>query len=128
MIEASRTDSGGSKPDEKLDRLLSRFAVAARAHHAALESMDAERAGCLVRMIDGLHEALLREGENGVEKLLELLESIDPVVAGMAAVYAIRLDSRRCLATLNRVATESGLLGFRADMAILRWETGDWGE
>ena len=119
---------GNANQDDRLERLLSRFAVAARAHHEALESMNEERADAQARMISALHGALVREGKPGVEKLLDLVDSIDPIVAGMAAVYSIRLDSERCLATLRRVAEEPGLLGFRAEMAIRRWESGEWEE
>ena len=125
------TDTSVAVPDnrqsrERLERLLHRFALAARAHHEALESMDSARAELHARMIAGLHLALIRGGREGGEKLLNLVDSTDPVVAGMAAVYSIRLDSDRCLATLRRVAAEPGLLGFRAEMAIERWESGEW--
>ena len=113
-------------PASKLERLLSRFAAAAMTHHAALEAMNEERANTHARMIAALHGALLREGQPGVTGLLALLDSNSPVVAGMAAVYAIHLDPERCLATLRRVAAEPGLLGFRASVAIERWETGEW--
>lgn len=112
--------------EEKLARLLSRFATAAKAHHAALEAMDEERGNTHARMIAALHEALLREGQPGVAGLLALVDSDDMVIAGMAAVYTIHLDPERCLATLRRVAAEPGLLGFRASVAIERWETGEW--
>jgi len=113
-------------PEEKLTRLLSRFAAAAMTHHEALEAMNEERANAHARMIAALHGALLREGQPGVAGLLALLDTESPVVAGMAAVHAIHLDPERCLATLRRVATEPGLLGFRASVAIERWESGDW--
>ncbi len=114
------------RDDERLERLLKRFAVAARAHHEALEDLDEERAEAQARMIAGLHEALVREGKRGEEMLLGLTDSPDPVVAGLAAVYSIRLDTGRSLATLRRVAKEPGLLGFRARVAIERWESGEW--
>src|SRR6266568_2826799 len=106
--------------DERLERLLKRFAVAARAHHEALEALDEERTEVQARMIAGLHGALVREGNQG--------DSPDPIVAGMAAVYSIRLDTGRCLAALRRIAKEPGLLGFRAEVAIQRWESGEWEE
>lgn len=122
------TDLSSKRPGDRLDRLLKRFTVVARAHHEALESMDEERAETQARMIAALHEALVREGQKGEESLLDLVDSLDPIVAGMAAVYSIRLDTGRCLAALRRVANEPGLLGFRADMAIQRWESGEWEE
>jgi len=113
-------------PEEKLARLLSRFATAAVAHNAALEAMDEERVNTHARMIAALHGALLGVGQPGMDGLLTLVDSKVPVVAGMAAVYAIHLSPERCLATLRRVAAEPGLLGFRARAAIERWEAGEW--
>jgi hypothetical protein len=115
-----------AQAEARLQRLLHRFAVAAQAHHEALEALDAERAEAHARMLAGLYDALAGIGEQGLETLLELVDSSNPVVAGTAAVYSIRRDSGRCLATLRRVATEPGLLGFRAAMAIERWESGEW--
>jgi hypothetical protein len=120
--------AGNRQLDDRLERLLKRFAVAARAHHEALEALDEERTEAQARMIAGLHGALVREGKQGEELLLNLVDSPDPVVAGMAAVYSIRLNTGRCLAALRRVAKEPGLLGFRAEMAIQRWESGEWEE
>jgi hypothetical protein len=128
MTDVPTTLPGDIHPDERLDRLLRRFAVAARAHHEAVDSMDAERAETQARVIAALYEAVVREGEKGKESLLNLVDSLDPIVAGMAAVYSIRLDTRRCLKALHRVAKEPGLLGFRAEMAIERWESGKWDE
>lgn len=113
-------------PEEKLARLLSRFASAAMAHHAAIEAMDEERSNTHAGMIAALHGALLREGQPGKDGLLALVDSNAPAVAGMAAVYALHVSPERCLATLRRVAAEPGLLGFRAGAAIQRWEAGDW--
>ncbi|MGA7826096.1 MAG: hypothetical protein WCA04_00420 [Geobacteraceae bacterium] len=112
--------------DDKLIRLLQRFAVAATAHQRALEEMSEERANGHAKMIAGLYRSIIASGESGRQALLGLVDDDDPVVAGMAAVYSIRYDSKRCLSTLARVATESGLLGFRATMAIERWENGEW--
>jgi hypothetical protein len=115
-----------SPEDARLQRLQHRYALAARAHHEALELLDEGRAEAQARMLSGLHAALLAEGTSGAQKLLELIDSSDPVLAGMAAVHLIHKESGRCLAALRRVAAEPGLLGFRAEMAIQRWESGDW--
>ena len=119
-------DVENNQHDDRLELLVKRFAVAARAHHEALEAMDAERSEAQARMTAGLHARLMREGKQGEELLLNLVDSPDPIVAGMAAVYSIRLDTGRCLAALRRVAKEPGLLGFRAEMAIQRWKSGEW--
>jgi hypothetical protein len=112
--------------NDKLTRLLQRFATTATARFQALEEMDEERANTCAQMIAGLHRSIVGTGESGSQALLELVDDNDPVVAGMAAVYSIRYDSERCLSTLRRVALLPGLLGFRAQIAIERWESGEW--
>lgn len=114
--------------EERLARLLGRFAAAARAHHAALEALDEVRANAHARMIAGLYEAIVSEGAAGREGLLALVDSDDQVVAGMAAVYSIRYSPDRCVALLRRLAAGGGLLGFRASVALQRWEAGEWEE
>ena len=118
--------AGGTMPDDKLTQLLNRFAAAARVHHEALEAMNEERANAHARMIDGLHRSISSMGDLGQDAMLKLVDNGNPVVAGMAAVYSIRYDSGRCLAVLRRVALEPGLLGFRAGVAVERWESGEW--
>lgn len=112
--------------DDKLTRLLHRFAIASTAHYQALEEMDEERANSHAHMIAGLYRSIINSGESGRRALLELTGHSDPVVAGMAAVYSIRYDGKRCLTVLSRVAQEPGLLGFRASVAIERWKSGEW--
>jgi hypothetical protein len=116
----------GENVNDRLARLVSRFATAARAHQEALEELDESRAGTQVRIIAGLFEAIVREGNVGREALLALTESDNQVVAGMAAVYSMRYDPPRCLTVLRRLATQEGLLGFRASVAVERWEKGEW--
>lgn len=113
-------------PKNRLDTLLHRFAVAARAHHAALEAMDGEGASNHARMTGALFKAIITADSSGKERFIALLEHADPVVAGMAAVYTITRDSGPSLTTLRRVAKEPGLLGFRAAAAIDRWQNGEW--
>jgi hypothetical protein len=112
--------------DDKLTRLLLRFAIAARAHFEALEEMDEERANAHAQVLAGLYRSIVGSGESGRQALLGLTDDSDPVVAGLAAVYSIGYDSERCLAALRRVAVVPGLLGFRAGVAIERWESGEW--
>jgi hypothetical protein len=115
-----------SNPDDRLTRLLHRFAAAAQAHHEALEAMDEERANAHAAVIAGLRRSIVGAGDAGREALLAMVDDPNPVVAGMAAVYSIRHASGRCLAVLGRLALEPGLLGFRAGVAVERWESGEW--
>jgi hypothetical protein len=112
--------------DDRLSRIINRFSVAAKAHHEALESMDEERANSHARMLAGLYQAILNEGADGQSGLLALVGNESSVVAGMAAVYSMDVSPEICLAALRRVALEPGLLGFRASVAVERWEDGTW--
>ena len=114
--------------DEKLTLLIRRFAVAAQAHQAALEDMDEDRANAHARVISGLFAAIIREGDAGRDALLALLDSESQVVAGMAAVFSLRYNPSRSLGVLRILADREGLLGFRASVAIERWESGEWDE
>jgi hypothetical protein len=114
--------------DEKLSLMLRRFAFAAQAHQAALEEMDENRANAHARIISGLYIAIVRQGDAGREGLLKLLDHESQVVSGMAAVYSLRHDSIRALEVLRWLAGQGGLLGFRASVAIERWEMGETDE
>ena len=113
--------------DDRLRRLINRFATAAKAHHEALEVLDDVDANRHARLIAGLYDAIVREGEAGREGLLTLLDSRDDAVAGMVAVYSLSYRPERCVAVLRRIAAGEGLLAFRASVALQRWENGDWG-
>jgi hypothetical protein len=117
---------GAPMPNDMLALLLKRFALAAMAHNEALEAMDEVRTNAQARMVTALHEALLQEGSAGREGLLALVDSDEPAVAGMAAVYSLHLYPVPCLDALRRIASEAGLLGFRASVAVERWEAGEW--
>ena len=114
--------------DEKLSLLVRRFAVAAQAHQTALEDMDEDRANAHARVISGLHAAIIREGDDGREALLALLDSESQVVVGMAAVFSLRYNPTRSIEVLRMLADKGGLLGFRASVALERWESGEWDE
>lgn len=114
--------------EDTIDRLLSRFARAAIEHHEALEALDEERANSQARIIAGLYQSVVREGESARARLLDLVDADNEVVAGMAAVYSLRYCPERSVAVLRRLAAEQSLLGFRATVALERWEAGEWEE
>lgn len=112
--------------DETLERLIARFARAAAHHHAALEEMNEEEANRQAFLISRLFAGIAAHGAAGRSRLLVLLTSDQPAVAGMAAVYSLRSAPLEALPVLRRVAGEPGLLGYRANVAIERWERGEW--
>ncbi len=113
-------------PDETVERLIARFARAAVKHHAALEEMDQKEANRQAFLIGRLFAGIVAHSDDGRTRLLVLLASDQPVVAGMAAVYSLRFATQEALPVLRRIAAEPGLLGYRASMAIERWERGEW--
>jgi len=109
---------------EKVAKLVEWFARAALRHAEAVESMQAEAASVQVECLDRFFRAL--KHEDGLEQLLALLDHHDPAVAGMTAVYAMREAPERCRAALASLAQRPGLIGFRAQTALERWDSGDW--
>ncbi|WP_298432206.1 hypothetical protein [Geobacter sp.] len=112
--------------DERLARLLRRFAAAAALHAAAVEAMDEGEAQHHAVVVDRLYAEIVRYGERGREELVLLAERSEGAVAGMAAVYSLRYYPQRSIPILRCLAEEPGLLGFRAGVALERWERGEW--
>ena len=110
--------------EEKVAKLIDWFAKSAARHADAMENLQDEAAAVQVECLDRFYAALKREG--GLERFLTLLDDEDPTVAGMAAVYAMREAPERCRAALVRIAELPGLMGFRAQAALERWDSGAW--
>jgi len=91
-----------------------------------MEEMDEEAANRLAALLGALSASIFGFGELGNRAMLELTSREDPAVAGLAAVYAMELDPETCLPVLRRIGTLSGLIGFRARVAVERWEKGEW--
>ena len=109
---------------EKVTKLIEWFIKAAQRHAEAMEAMAEEAAAAEVHSLNRFYLAVQREG--GMESFLLLLDHADANVAGMAAVYAMREAPERCRATLARIARLPGLIGFRAQAALERLESGEW--
>lgn len=109
----------------KLAKLVEWFSKGAVRHATAVEAMQEEAASAQVEDLNRFYAALKRE-EGGVERFLTLLDHEDDTISGMAAVYAIREETQRCVSVLARIAKKPGLIGFRAQTALARWESGQW--
>lgn len=110
---------------EPLVELIEEFAEVADEHLDALERLDEEVANSLSARIFSLYHKIIRHDE-GREALLVLLESHNNAVAGMAAVFSLRYDPERSLPVLKRLSALPGLMGFRATVAVERWDKGEW--
>jgi hypothetical protein len=109
---------------EKITKLIEWFVKAALRHAEAVDAMHEEAAAVQVESMDRFFAALHRE--EGMPQFFALLEHQNPVIAGMAAVYALREAPERCRPVLVRLAQEPGLIGYRAQMALERWDSGEW--
>ena len=109
---------------QKAAKLIEWFVKAAIRHAEAVEAMQEEAAATQAACLHRFFAALMRE--DGLELFFPLLEHGNPAVSGMAAVYAMREAPERCSAVLAMVAGTPGLLGFRAQAALERWDAGEW--
>lgn len=112
------------QPEQRTEKLVEWFAKAAIAHAQAIEDMDDFGAATHVTDLNRYFAALKKEG--AVDRLLVLLDDPDPAVSGMTAVYCMRVASQRCTAHLAKLAKSPGMIGFRAETALKRWEAGEW--
>jgi hypothetical protein len=109
---------------DKVEKLVNWFAKAALRHAEAIEAMQQEAASVQVECLNRFYAGIQREC--GLQQFLSLLDNEDPAVSGMAAVYAMREAPERCKPVLTSLAGLPGLIGFRAQSALDRWESGDW--
>ncbi|HEY5975954.1 MAG TPA: hypothetical protein VIU41_14560, partial [Geobacteraceae bacterium] len=64
-------------------------------HAAALDRFDTAAADRAATILTGLFSAIIAYGTEGREGLLGLIDSDQPIVAGMAAVYSLRYNQGR---------------------------------
>jgi hypothetical protein len=109
---------------EKVAKLIDWFRKSSVRHAEAMENLQEEVAAAQVGELNRFYAAVLREG--ALDLFLTLLDDEDARVAGMAAVYAMRDEPGRCREVLVRLSALPGLMGFRAQSALQRWDSGDW--
>jgi hypothetical protein len=109
---------------EKVAKLIEWFVKAALRHAEAIEAMQEESAAAQAGEMKRFYAVVKRE--DGVEMFLTLLDHENPYVSGMAAVHAMREAPERCSALLVKLSGLPGLIGFRAQVALERWKSGEW--
>lgn len=111
---------------DRLDRTVQRLVAAVQAHSRSLEEMDQQGAERHAAMMLRLLEAVMAR-EEGVRSLRSLMEHAAPEVRGVAALHLLPHDSAAALEVLRQLALLPGLMGFRASVALERWERGELG-
>jgi len=126
----SRPEGKGGRRLQQKDRtkkLIEWFVKAALRHAEAIEAMQEEVAALQVAALTRYFKALQAEPD-WLPRFSELLQHENPVIAGMVAVYALPRDPERCRPVLVRLAQVPGLIGFRSQVALQRWDAGEWQE
>jgi|GEM_PF-452865 len=111
---------------EHIHEIVNEFADAAIKQGNHTEAGKWNKANKEIGRMNHLFDELLFSGIEGLHALLALTESHNKSVALMAAVYLLRYYPEPCLSVLDRLANESGLIGFGAQQAIQRWKEGHW--
>jgi aspartate carbamoyltransferase catalytic subunit len=111
---------------EHLTILCQRFVAAVQAHTRALEEMDEAGAQRRVAMLLRLQQSIMST-PGGRAEMLALLQDHRPEVRGVAALNLLSLHPGPALEVLRQLALLPGLMGFRASVALERWEKGELG-
>jgi hypothetical protein len=112
---------------DRLTLLRRRFAAAVQAHSRALEEMDEAGARRHAVMVIRLQEAVMSTPV-GAAGMTPLLRDHRPDVRGMAALSLLSSCPGPALEVLRQLALMPGLMGFRASVALERWEKGELGD
>ena len=110
-----------------LSQLLQRLESAAVENNIAIQQGDSEKANQTVDIIFKYFDEIKNFGDVGLEKMKILMNAQDLAVRATVAGLLLHYFTKDALQTLQEVASaDSGILGFRAEQAIARWEEGTW--
>jgi len=110
---------------DKLTKLVADFAEVAAQHYESLQEMNEEKANRLSGRIMQLYAEIRLMGNDGREALLARLESDCPGAAAIVSLYKQTYTTERSRKVLERLACEEDLMGFRARIALERWDKGE---
>lgn len=109
-----------------MEELIEKFTQAVKKYYESSLVGDWRTTNREARTIHKTVKKFWSLGEPGMEALLSLTDSEDLSVSLTAAVYSLKYATEKCIAVLNRIAKEPGLLGFGAEQALQRWYEGEW--
>jgi hypothetical protein len=112
--------------ENQIDKLIAVFANAAKEHYAAIMRGDWREANKQAKRLSNAFHEITAIGERARREFLALVDSEDLAIATAAAVYSLKFNTERSKAALQRIATEPGMIGFRAQQALQRWDEGAW--
>ena len=109
-----------------IEKLVQDFFLACVQQDNFASQGNSKQANNQAQKINILFDQIKGTGVDGREKLLELVDDSNLVVAKMAAVYSLHYNSERCVPVLERLSQEPGLLGFGAKQTLRNWKSGKW--
>jgi hypothetical protein len=115
--------SGDDLTEATVHELVSRYAEAAAAHVAASEQGDHRRANPQHDVLAAIYRELRRRDE--AEALLPLLALHEPAVRSWAGAHALEFSPDEGERVLEALASETGLVGFNAQMTLETWREGE---
>lgn len=108
-----------------IDEYIAGYAAAAQRHGEATKVGDSVAANKAYRELDRYWKTIQLSDSDWQPAFLELLSHESPLVRAMAAAYAIHFEPTRAVPVLEALATEPGILGVSAQMALKLWERGE---
>jgi hypothetical protein len=111
---------------QNYEKLVAEFVAASEKSAQALVIGDSKVNNKWVKKQVKVFKQIVSIGDIARDELVRLLDAENLDIALSAAVFSLKYSTEKSLTTLKKIAQEPGLLGFRAQQAIQRWEEGSW--
>jgi hypothetical protein len=108
-------------------KLVEQFSQAAERSFEAMMKGDWKENNKWAKKQAKAFQQIIAIGDIARDELLTLLDHENLNVVLNAAVFSLKYDTEKSITTLERIAsTDRGMVGFRAQQALQRWEEGSW--
>ncbi|OUJ68584.1 DUF2019 domain-containing protein [Hymenobacter crusticola] len=109
---------------DPLGPVLAQYKQAAIAHGEATAQGNYRAGNHQYEQLSRHYLTLRRAGSEGLAHLLPLLADQNPSVACWAATHLLPYEEQQALDTLTRIATQTGIIAFNAEMTLQAWQSG----
>lgn len=106
---------------------IKKFSEHAINHHKYTQEGDWKKGNIEIKKINSIYKNIKKEGNEALEKLLELIYSDKPEVSALAATYCMSFNPDKCLAVLKKLSEKNiPHISFAAKQAVQNWNNGEW--
>jgi hypothetical protein len=113
--------------EQDYKKLVEQFSQAAERMSEAIMKGDWRENNKWAKKQANAFQQIIAIGDIARDELLTLLEHQSLSVVLSAAVFSLKYDTAKSIATLEQIAaTDSGIIGFQAEQALQRWKEGSW--